>query len=373
MLSRSVLCASLFLASCSTSDSPPDYDWTSFDATVEAFLAANQLEGATAVVVHRDYGVLHARGFGAFPLDRVSLLASSSKILSAGVLVRLADQGLLDLDAPVSTYLADFGAYKTDIPVASLVSNSSGLVSLTDDPTYAPYICQYLPVGFLEDCGAQIYLADDAADRIPPDTEFHYGGGQWQLAGAIAEHVSGKPWSQLIAETYGPCDAPSIGYSNVFASGFGNGGVSGSLAYPSFFDGDVSTLPVTDNPNIEGGGYSNVLDYGAVLLMHLRGGRCDGGRALSAAGVERMRTDRIGPTYGGSTGDPTMPGYGLGWWVSRDEPGYVSDGGAYGATPFLDLARGYGVMIILEANGSLGYALRQQMKPVVDAIFDAAN
>jgi hypothetical protein len=68
-----------------------------------------------------------------------------------------------------------------------------------------------------------------------------------------------------------------------------------------------------------------------------------------------------------------MPGYGLGWWISRDEPGVMADPGAYGAIPWIDLERGYGVMIILEAEVVHGASMMQSVKPVVDGIFDAAE
>src|SRR4051812_31691914 len=75
-------------------------DFGGFDAAVDSFVAAKGLPGASGVVVHRDCGVVHARGFGAYPADRVYLVGSASKVVTVGVLMRLADAGALDLDAP---------------------------------------------------------------------------------------------------------------------------------------------------------------------------------------------------------------------------------------------------------------------------------
>jgi len=186
-----------------TEDGNPDFHFTEFDSTVEAFLAENDLEGATAVVVHRDHGVVHESAFGTFDIDRVSVLASASKIITAGVLMRLADDGLLDIDAPLSTYVPWWwGERPMDLTVAQLLSNSSGMVGVRDDPTYAPYQCQFIPFGTLLSCAMSIYGVDDSADIVAPDTAFRYGGGQWQLAGGIAELVSGRSWAELINETY---------------------------------------------------------------------------------------------------------------------------------------------------------------------------
>jgi CubicO group peptidase (beta-lactamase class C family) len=211
-----------------------------------------------------------------------------------------------------------------------------------------------------------IYQAADADRIVPPDTRFRYGGGQWQLAGGVAEVASGKPWDQLVRETYvEPCGATSLGYTNQFARG--------GTTYPSFFMGKAANLDQTANPSIEGGGYVTAPDYAKLLLMHLRKGLCGDKRVLSEAAVARMQQDRIGPTYGGATQDPSLPGYGFGWWVDRTNPGVVADIGAYGSVPWLDTTRGYGACIVVEASAMLGAQLRLQTKPILDALFDGAT
>ncbi len=373
------------VAGCSSSNasSPPaadaaadgevsGLDFGAFDSAVDAFLTANHLAGASAVVVQKDLGIVHEKGYGAFAADRLYLIASSSKVMSVGILMRLVDEGKLDINAPISNYLSAFGTFKTDITVAQLVSNSSGLVTLADNPLYAPYLCQYLNSGTLTDCAKAIYTADDSADIKPPDTKFDYGGGQWQLAGGIAEVVSGKPWAELVKEAYvDPCGTPSIGYNNQYeeAYSYSDGGVSAALSYPPFFVSDAGSLAPTQNPSVEGGAYTTAHDYGKILLMHLRGGMCDGGRVLSESSVAVMQQDRIGTVYGGSTTDPSFAGYGLGWWVDRAHPGVVADPGAYGAIPFMDVPRKYAVMILLEASAADGSELLPKVKPSLDALF----
>ena len=335
-----------------------------FDRVIEDFLSESGLTGASAIIVHREEGVLHHQGYGAFDKDRIYAIASSSKVLSVGILMRLQDQGLLDVDEPIGSYLEElFGAGKPELTVAQLVSNSSGLTSLLENPTYGPYICQYLEAGTLTDCAKAIYTADDAMDRVEPDTRFSYGGGPWQLSGGVAEVVSGKSWAELVDETYAPCGVTTLGYTNPFQQYQTN--------YP-MLDGDPANAAVTNNPNIEGGAYVSMSDYAAILLMHLRGGMCDGGQALSLAAVERMRQDRIAEAYDGSTGAAgALEGYGLGWWIDRDQEGFFADGGAYGATAWLDLSRDYAGFVALEATSTEGRALFAKLQPVVESVIDA--
>lgn len=342
-------------------------DFTAFDSTMNASIAASGLAGATVVVVQKDSGIVHLAGYGAFDKDRSFLLASASKILSVGVLMRLADQHVIDIDAPVGTYVGSaWGSEKASLTIAQMLSNSSGLVGLVDNPIYPPYICQYRHVGTLASCAQQIYQAPDSGQVVPPDTQFRYGGGQWQLAGGIAEMASGKSWAELIRETYvEPCGTTTLGYTNQFS------GVS--RGYPSSFNGDAANAISTDNPSIEGGGYITAADYGKILLMHLRGGLCGSNRVLSDSSVVRMQQDRIGQVYGGVTNKAALQGYGLGWWVDRAHPGVVADIGLYGATAWLDANRGYGVMILMEGNSAIGGNLWLATKPMLDAMFDAAH
>lgn len=357
-------------AGLGSADAPVEYDlsFTLFDEAVEQFIAENQLRGASAVVVHEDLGEVHRRGYGELSEDRVYLVASASKILSVGVILRLSDQGLVDLDAPVSSYLSAWGTHKTDLTLAQMLSNSTGMVGLLDDPYYLPYLCQYTTIsGSLSDCARSIYTASDDAGRVPPDTTFRYGGGQWQMAGGVAEVVSGKTWAELVQETYAaPCGTEVLAYTNQFQNAALSTLGGGATDYPRSFDGDISKLAATDNPSIEGGAYLTVQDYGRILMMHLRGGRCGERRVLSEQAVARMQRDRIGQVYGGETGK-SFEGYGLGWWVDRDEPGVVLDPGAYGAAAYLDLPRGYGAFIAVEAGSpeDLYYAT----KPTLDAVF----
>lgn len=349
-------------------------DLSAFEAEVEQFLADHGLEGATAVVVHAEDGVLLERGFGTFETDRVSLLASASKMVTAGVIVRLHDQGVIDLDAPISTYLSDWEPREHDPTLAQLISNSSGMPGLTDAVLYGPYLCQYFDTGSLTECGETIYTADDLDDLVPPDTAFRYGGGQWQLAGAVAVVAAGMSWDALVEATYGDaCGVTHLGYTNPFQESLQTGGVDGALGYPTWFDGDLADLPVTDNPNMEGGAYTTIGDYGQLLLMHVRDGECSNGRVLEAESARRMRQDRVARWGIPSGADTGLDGYGLGLWTMSAHPGLATSPGAFGSVPWFDSERGYGAMLILEAETEYGLLALDRLRPVLETAFDGAE
>ena len=334
------------------------YDFTAISPIVQDFIDEKGLNGAGLIVVQRDDGVVYHDHWGDFGPDRISLIASSSKMVVAGVLMRLHDDGLLDVDAPVADAV-DWGVGNPEITPAQLISNSSGLVGLLPNPAYGPYVCQFLPIGTLQACAEQVFTTtDDDADIVPPDTEFRYGGAQWQVAGAVAEVVSGKSWAALIDEIYvQPCGLDVLAFNNPFTQLEGD-----PYRYPASFDSDPSTLMPTDNPNLEAGAYVTTGDYGALLLMHLRDGMCGDNQVLSAESLDRMHSDRIMAAYGS---DVWGSGYGMGWWVDR-ENGRITDGGLYGTVPWLDLADGYGAYLVVEADSPTGNALAGLLYEVVE-------
>jgi CubicO group peptidase (beta-lactamase class C family) len=326
--------------------------------TVQAFVDAEGLDGAGLIIVERDSGVVYEEYFGGFSADRISMIASSSKMISAGVLLKLQEDGLLDINAPVEDQV-DWATGNPDITPAQLLSNSSGLVGLGPDFLYAPYLCQWGVPNTLQECGVAVFSgAADDADQIPPDTQFRYGGAQWQVAGAVAETVSGKSWEQLIDETYvGPCGVDSLGYISLGAV------LTGAPGYPTVFGGNPDSVTKSENPNIEGGAYITTGDYAKLLLMHLRGGSCDGTQVLSQESLDTMHADRIAAAYNGFSSSPDF-GYGMGWWVDR-ETGRISDGGAWGAVPWLDLDDGYGAYIIVEDQSETGQSLKGEIEELV--------
>ena len=349
----------------STTKSP---EFSEVAREIDGFVAKNKLNGAGLVLVDKKSGVIFEHYTGAITANRISLIASSSKMLTAGILMRLADEGRLDLDAPISK-VVDWGPMSHAITPAQLLSNSSGLVGLGSPDVPQSYSCQYVAGGSLQDCAKTLMTTpDDDAHVIAPDTKFRYGGAQWQVAGAVAEIASGKSWAQLVDETYvKPCGASSLAFNNHYTQIMS---AAGPYSYPTPFDGKPSTLKATDNPNMEGGAYVTPGDYAKLLLMHLRGGTCGTERVLKSTSIDRLHADRIGPAYKGTTGGGKLQGYGLGWWVDRNRPAYTEDAGAFGAVPWMDTERHYAGYLIVEATAKTGIQLQNQILPEITRQLD---
>ena len=176
------------------------------------------------------------------------------------------------LYAPVAE-VVDWGSAHPEIAPVRLISNCSGLPGLTSETSPLGYGCQYDPDGEIEACAKEIFEAEiEASDTIvPPDTEFRYGGGQWQVAGGVAEAASGKSWAELFTDIYGePCGLTHSGFAHQYHFEGQEAAAQNGFPYPAAFDSNLDNLVPTDNPLVEGGMYTTIDDYGKLLMMHLR-------------------------------------------------------------------------------------------------------
>ena len=124
--------------------------------------------------------------------DTISLIWSATKGATALCAHILASRGLLDLDAPVTTYWPEFGqAGKEMIPVKMLLNHQSGLAALSEP----------LRPGAFYDWELMIKLLEKQAPFWTPGSMHGYHGFifGW-LVGEVVRRVSGKSLGTFFRE-----------------------------------------------------------------------------------------------------------------------------------------------------------------------------
>lgn len=341
-ITRVLLVAFTFtLAACGSDSSsrdrekeppPPEFDFSAADQVLQDLIDEDLVrEGISYILVERDLGVIHERAFGDHAPNIITMLASTSKVPSAMLLMALdSDESLdFDIDTPVENYLPWDGVYG-DRTVGQMLSNTSGIPGLSGLVDYGPHLCQFMPDVQLRDCARILYAYELPGSR-PPETRFDYGGSQWQLAGAVAEVVSGSTWAQAFdAYIATPCELETFRYGNMWTDLEG-------------WNGSLDSLRGLDNPHIEGGAVSSLQDYARILLMHLNDGMCGEKRIMSPEAAVAMREDRAAALG---------QNYGLGWWIDvpddGSEPTLFYDPGFFGAIAWIDTARGIGGFVTVD-------------------------
>ncbi|MFO8071070.1 MAG: serine hydrolase domain-containing protein [Polyangia bacterium] len=289
---------------------------------------SSRLARSVAVVLRQGGEEIYRAGLLGADATTVIPTASSSKWLSAATVLSLCDEGRIDLDAPIATYLPQLSFRKGRVTVRQLLSHTSG---------YAPHL--RMRGLWRRGSGPRIGPVARIAPLVAsPGSRFCYGSISFQIAGQIAERVTGRHWDDIFQQRIAePC-------------------------------GMKSTRFRRDHPRLAAGGFSTAEDYSLFVEMIRRRGVSVGGRrVLSERAIEQMHSNH---TFGLEL--ECVPqlferkqSYGLGLWRGAEDSGsgdplFVSHFGTSGFKGFIDYTRDLtGVFAIHYARGRRPLAKRR--------------
>ena len=313
------------------------------------------LPAVSIVLVDKD-STVWARGFGhAKPKDSVAATAgtvyrvgSVSKLLTDIAVMRLVEQGALDLDAPIARFLPDFhpaNPFGGTITLRQLMTHHAGLVR---EPPVGSYFDSTAPP--LADVVASL---NRTSLVYRPGSRYKYSNGALQVVGLAAERAAGEPFPRYLHDSVlvplgmthsaffepGPELAPDVATAFMWAS-----------------DGRRFAAPTFRRNAPSGTLYTTVLDLGRFLAAL----NADANPVIARSTLERMWVPQFADS-GASEGN------GLGFFVSRFE-GHRRvghDGAIYGfATTLAALPdERLGVAVVTTLDGA---------NSVTDRIADAA-
>jgi CubicO group peptidase (beta-lactamase class C family) len=353
--------------------------------TITALMARRRVPGLS-IAVTDSQRLLYAAGFGSSDLatgrsataDTSYLWFSMSKIVTATAALRLVDEGLLDLDAPVRTFVPTFTGPRgtADARVRNLLDHTSGLGNPLPLRWVLPADRQPAEV----EAFAERLLARHGTARRPAGGPARYSNVNYLLLAEVVARAAGRPFTTYVREAVlDPVGMTATGFDvrpdAEQATGYVRlpRGLTPVLraALPRGlvgrrFDGFVALSPF----RVAGAGYGGVIgsatDAARLLRLHLADGVIDGHRVLRAETARLMREIRT----------PGRPfDLGLGWFrpaAERDAtPTYVehwgTGGGFWNAMrlyPDLDL----GVVVMANTTQAYGHgtvmsAVRTAFRP----------
>jgi len=305
-----------------------------------------------AVGVLQD-GRVEAHGFGVASLetrqpvtaDTLFQVGSITKVYTATLIMRLVEDGTLDLDTPVIEYLpelqlADQEARRA-ITLRHLLSHTSGL----EGDRFDDY-------GMGDDALTQAIAEFQTLRQLfPPGELWTYCNAGFYLAGAVVERVTGRPFETVMRERL----FEPLGVARTFF--FAHEAIAYPVAVgheqprPETAPTVARRYPLPRAINAAGGIIATVGDLLRFAELHLREGKIDGARLLSEASVRAMQSSQ---TPAANFADA----YGLGWALRTI--GVVQVVGHGGSTngfrAHLTLVPGTGFALALLTNGARGSA-----------------
>jgi len=344
-----------------------------------------QLEGwnvpAAAVAVVHDGEVVLTAGYGRrdveadLPADADTLFAigSASKAFTATVLATLAEEGKVDWDEPVHTYLPDFelaDEYATlHLTLRDLVSHVSGLPR-HDLMWYGSPLSRH-----------ELY---ERLRYLEPSEElrqrFQYQNLMFMTAGILAGEVAGSSWEELVERRlFAPL---GMKRSSVRLSGL-TADADAARGYREKPDDEadeadgadeaaggeqaprpLEVMPYRDIDAVGPAGSvsSSARDMARWLLLQLGDGEVDGQRVLAATSLRTLHRPHVvveGGIESALFQQPEMPYlmYGLGWFV-QPYRGHemVHHGGnidGFSARVTFFPRDGLGIVVLSNRNGTL--------------------
>jgi D-alanyl-D-alanine carboxypeptidase len=118
-------------------------------------------------------------------------IGSATKTFVAVVVLQLADEGRIDLDAGIHRYLPELRAADRITP-RQLLNHTSGLGEYLDQPAVVnDPLRQWTP--------AELIAVAETAGRVGrPDGAHHYANTNYIVLGEIIEQVTGNPWADEV-------------------------------------------------------------------------------------------------------------------------------------------------------------------------------
>ncbi len=296
-------------------------------------MLADALPGAPAgvdgisLVVHdaQDRRIIEIT-VGDFATDRRVPVASASKLVTGLVLLRLVEEGTLQMTDTPGGVLGWTGTTAANATLDHLGAFVSGI---SPDA-----LCIYRPLVTLQQCVEEIGALDPVA---APGDRFDYGGTHQAVAAAMAEVASGETWAALFdanLKTPLGLGSPDLRY----------------VTLPKQATGEK-------NPLVAGGLLATADEYMSILAVLFHKGKIDGESWISPSVIERFGENHY---TGAVIGETPMGAIGLdfhyGWssWLNCAGAvascAVVSSPGAYGFSPWVDWETGYYAVLAMESD-----------------------
>lgn len=243
-------------------------------------------------------------------------IGSISKSFTAAGLLRLVEQGKIDLDAPVQKYVPDFPVKPEGVITTRLLAGH--LAGIRHYRNREQFLNRSFP-----NVRAGLKIFEDDPLVAPPGAKFSYSSYGWVLISAVMESAARRDFLDYMAmEVFAP-----LGLTHARPDRSGAVDLDRTEFYLADPSGKFVAAPTVDCSFMwAGGGFlstaEDLVRFGSAMLEP---------GYLTEASRRMLFTEQKT-----SAGEPT--GYGIGWFVRKDSQGralYYHDGGSHGGTAVL--------------------------------------
>jgi CubicO group peptidase (beta-lactamase class C family) len=263
------------------------FDFSQIEKIALEELKQTNTPGAAVAIVSGDR-VVFAKGFGisnietGMPVtaDMLFRIGSVTKLFTAFVLVTLAEEGKIKLDAPIGNYVKGLDPQLSQVTVHQLLSHTAGMTD--ESPSdYGPH----------EEAALSAYVHSLKQDHFftEPGKIFSYSNPGFDVAGLVIEEVAGKPYAdQMTERLFKPLGMSSSTFRPTMAMTFPL-----SQGHDALVNGKSSVIrPFGDNAEgwPDGFMFSNLNDLARFTIAFMNSGRIDGKQVLLPSVITKLST-----------------------------------------------------------------------------------
>jgi CubicO group peptidase (beta-lactamase class C family) len=268
-------------------------------------------------------------------------IASSTKSFTGMAAAVLAEDGKLDLDAPITRYIPELvlpaPLHADSVTMRSLLTHT---IPFVNRPVVwrTAYSGQHSPS----------MLVSLLAHSVPREPGFQYDNLGYVIASLVLERVTGEPWQGVLDRVL----FEPLGMSHTTA--YMSEAAAWNVAAPYQSGERIPQLKTDSTMHAAGGMVTSAADLARWLEAQLEDGRVDGRQVLPGAAVREAH--RRQATLSARFGPYPRFGYGLGWyWSTYEEDTLLHHFGGYaGARAHVSFMpeHGIGVAVLLNSSGS---------------------
>ncbi|MDF1845477.1 MAG: serine hydrolase [Rubripirellula sp.] len=318
---------------------------------IEEAVAEEKIPGAVIlvarkgkIILHQAYGHRNLQRTRPMETDSLFRMASNSKAITAAGIMLLAEDGKLDLDKSVGTYLKAFQNERwNEITLRHLLTHTSGI---RIEPLFlTPLVQKSATYPQAPDLRLEVNRFAARSPLEPAGKTFSYNNACYNTLAAVIEEVTGSYKQHLRERIYQPLgmldscnhesDADHKRMSTVFR--LQRDGTWSAGWKP----GDAPDWPF---PRGSGGMVSSARDYALFCQMLLNEGRYGNKQILQSDSVTEMTNPQ-------SKHCEAAINYGLGWTVS-ERGSTFSHRGSDGTYVWVDPNRDLIGMLLTQCNGT---------------------
>ncbi len=172
------------------------------DLVLDSVCTVYNIKGASAAVLMPGQGTwtgTFGESHAGTPIteDMYFGIGSNTKTFTSALMLKLQENGLLDLDDTIGTWIQNVQNVNGQITIRQLLNHTSGLYNFINNPTFYPSInANVSAIWQPEDVLPFIY-----APIFPPGTDWGYSNTNYLIAGLIIKAVVGTSYHQALRDS----------------------------------------------------------------------------------------------------------------------------------------------------------------------------